>query len=90
MVPWHQDRVIAVHDRQEVTGFKNWSQKSGIWHCEPPREILDQMIFVRVHLDDTLSENGAMEIALGSNKAGIVAANKAAHVAAQYPLEICC
>ncbi len=89
MVPWHQDRVIAVKDRHAVEGFKNWSQKSGIWHCEPPRQILDQMIFVRVHLDDTLAENGAMEIALGSHKAGSVAAGNAAKIATSYPSEIC-
>ena len=60
-VPWHQDRVIAVSEKHEVDGFKNWTKKSNSWHCEPPKKILDQMLFVRIHLDDTDDLNGAMK-----------------------------
>ncbi len=88
-VPWHQDRVIAVEERREVEGFSNWSQKAGVWHCEPPLNLLEHILFVRVHLDDTDAESGAMEVARGSHKAGKVKAADAAEVAARYPLEVC-
>ena len=52
-VPWHQDRVIAVNDKVETEGYRNWTKKSGTWHCEPPLSVLENMLFVRVHLDDT-------------------------------------
>ncbi|MGB0902260.1 phytanoyl-CoA dioxygenase family protein [Halocynthiibacter sp.] len=71
-VPWHQDRVISVVDRAEVPGFTNWSCKGGTWHCEPPEELLQQMLFVRLHLDDNCSENGAMQIVPGSHSLGKV------------------
>jgi Phytanoyl-CoA dioxygenase (PhyH) len=88
-VPWHQDRVIAVADRHEVPGFHNWSQKAGVWHCEPPLHIFSMMRFIRVHLDDCDETNGAMEIARGSEAEGMVPEMRAAEIAARYPAEIC-
>lgn len=88
-VPWHQDRVIAVSSKCDVSGFKNWTKKTGIWHCEPPPAILDQMLFVRIHLDDTDHSNGAMQIAVGSHKAGIIPTVQAEMIASQYPIESC-
>jgi ectoine hydroxylase-related dioxygenase (phytanoyl-CoA dioxygenase family) len=87
-VPWHQDRVIAVRQKQSVPGFINWSRKSGIWHCEPPAAFLDGMVFARVHLDPTDESNGAMEVALGSHRHGLVASAEAARTAGQCPSEI--
>lgn len=86
-VPWHQDRVIAVRERHSVAGYSNWSRKAGVWHCEPPRDILENMLFVRVHLDDCDATNGPMQIAVGSHKAGVVASADAAQVAKNYPVE---
>jgi hypothetical protein len=88
-VPWHQDRVIAVADKHEITGFDKWTNKSGVWHCEPPKHVLDEMLFVRVHLDDTDHGNGAMEIAVGSHVEGIIPAATAEDVAHRYPIESC-
>ena len=88
-VPWHQDRVIAVAERSEVVGYHNWTQKSGVWHCEPPPSVLDEMLFVRVHLDDTDQSNGAMEIAVGSHACGMVRSAQAESQATLYPNEIC-
>ena len=88
-VPWHQDRVIAVAEKADVAEYKNWSHKSGTWHCEPPEPILEKMLFVRVHLDDTDESNGAMEIAVGSHAAGVVPSANAEDIAKTYPIEIC-
>ncbi|NSX54648.1 phytanoyl-CoA dioxygenase family protein [Parasulfitobacter algicola] len=88
-VPWHQDRVIVVREKHDVEGFENWSQKSGVWHCEPPVDVLENMLFVRVHLDAADAENGAMQIALGSHKEGRVTSEMAAKIADRYPVETC-
>ena len=72
-VGWHQDRVIAVQDRHEVPGFGKWTLKSGLWHCEPPQHILDQMVFCRLFLDDVTAANGGMQFAPGSHLSGAVA-----------------
>ncbi|MEP1537404.1 MAG: phytanoyl-CoA dioxygenase family protein [Paracoccaceae bacterium] len=88
-VPWHQDRVIAVAEKCDVLGFDNWTEKRGVWHCEPPHPILDQMLFVRVHLDDTDHNNGAMEIAVGSHAQGVVPSANAEKTANRFPIESC-
>ena len=88
-VPWHQDRVIAVAARQDIPGYHNWSQKDGVWHCEPPPAVLDAMLFLRLHLDCADAGNGAMEIAVGSHRQGTVAANTATAIATSGPTEIC-
>jgi hypothetical protein len=88
-VPWHQDRVIAVAERHAVPGFTNWSQKRGVWHCEPPLDLFAKMRFVRVHLDNCDAANGAMEIAKGSEAEGYVSEAQAADTARRYPVELC-
>lgn len=88
-VPWHQDRVIAVAAKADIAGYTNWTNKSGTWHCEPPQSILDEMLFVRVHLDETNQLNGAMEIAVGSHTEGVVPSPRADKVANAYPVETC-
>ncbi|MBX2853379.1 MAG: phytanoyl-CoA dioxygenase family protein [Rhodobacteraceae bacterium] len=87
-VPWHQDRVIATARRVEAPGYGNWSRKAGGWHCEPPLALLERMLFVRVHLDPSTVENGAMEIALGSHRAGKVSTEEAADIAARHETEL--
>lgn len=37
-LPWHQDRVIAMPRKLDSPAYENWSQKSGVWHCEPKTE----------------------------------------------------
>ncbi len=88
-VPWHQDRIISVTERHDVLGYGNWSKKSGVWHCEPPQSVLEEMLFVRVHLDATSGENGAMEIAKGSHKRGVIPSRDAAKISQDYEIEQC-
>jgi len=89
LVPWHQDRVIAVGEKHDVSGFSNWSQKSGTWHCEPPIDLLTSMLFARIHLDDTAADNGCLEIAQGTHKLGFIAAARADAIANQSTIETC-
>lgn len=88
-MPWHQDRVIAVAQRQDVPGYSNWLQKDSDWHCEPPAGMLKGMVFARVHFDACSEENGAMELSLGSHNHGMVEAADARMVAEACPREVC-
>lgn len=67
---WHQDRVIAVKQRRDVEGFGTWTVKNGVPHVEAPDMLLRQMAFLRLHLDDTPAENGALKIIPGSAEHG--------------------
>jgi hypothetical protein len=58
-VPWHQDVTIAVQEKVEAEGFGPWSIKADVLHVQPPASILEQMLSIRLHLDDCGEENGA-------------------------------
>ena len=69
-VAWHQDLSIAVAERRAVPGFTGWSVKQGVPHVQPPAGILEQMLTVRVHLDDCSPANGPLRVLPGSHQEG--------------------
>ena len=69
-VPWHQDLSIAVQNKIESEGFGPWSEKAGAIHVQPPREILEQMLTIRLHLDPCDADNGALRVIPNSHVLG--------------------
>jgi ectoine hydroxylase-related dioxygenase (phytanoyl-CoA dioxygenase family) len=69
-VPWHQDTSIAIKKKEEVAGFKLWRIKEGIVHVEPPEHYLRNMLTLRIHLDPTTIDNGALRILPGTHLKG--------------------
>jgi len=67
---WHQDRTIAVKERQMVDGFHVWSVKSGVLHVEPPFEVIQRMVTLRIHLDAVDADNSPLLVAPGSHLLG--------------------
>ena len=61
-VPWHQDLTISVTDRQDITGYGPWSHKDGVPHVQPPVSLLENMVTIRLHLDDAFASNGALRV----------------------------
>ena len=51
-----------VAERIETPEFSGWRQKAGIWHVQPPPEILSRMLALRIHLDDCGADNGALRV----------------------------
>jgi len=88
-VPWHQDVTIAVRDRIESEGFAPWSVKEGVLHVQPPTEVLEHMVTIRVHLDACPASNGALRVMPGTHHLGRINQNDAP----QHVIEdeaICC
>lgn len=69
-VPWHQDQTIAVRQRINTPGFGPWSVKESVPHVEPPIMILEQMLTVRIHLDDCTDDNGPLRVIPRSHQLG--------------------
>lgn len=69
-VAWHQDLTIAVREKVDVEGFRAWSTKAGITHVQPPVAVLEHMLTLRVHLDDTSEANGALRVLPGTHRHG--------------------
>lgn len=75
-VPWHQDLTISVRRKIELPGFSAWTTKAGIVHVQPPVEILEKMVAVRIHLDDADETNGALRVLPKSHKHGRLSASE--------------
>ena len=88
-VAWHQDLAIAVQSKADVEGFISWSTKEGVLHVQPPVEILESMLTVRLHLDDADESNGALWVSPGSHRLGRMPAAEAAGVAARQGEHLC-
>jgi Phytanoyl-CoA dioxygenase (PhyH) len=73
-VAWHQDLTIPARERRDVPGFGPWSEKGGIPHVQPPAEVLDRMLTVRVHLDTCQATNGPLRVLPGTHRHGKLSA----------------
>lgn len=70
LVPWHQDLTIAVDRRRDVPGYSPWTRKASVWHVQPPVPVLEEMLSVRIHLDDCTESNGALRVLPGTHRLG--------------------
>lgn len=70
LVTWHQDLTLALKERVEVPGFGPWSVKERVPHVQPPVALLEQMLTVRLHLDNADADNGALRILPGTHQLG--------------------
>ncbi|RAW02911.1 phytanoyl-CoA dioxygenase family protein [Pseudochryseolinea flava] len=66
-VTWHQDIIINVSEKIETEGFTGWTKKSGVHGVCPPDEVLKNTLTIRIHLDDTDENNGALKVLPGSH-----------------------
>ena len=67
-LPWHQDLTIAVEDHSLPSKrFRNRTLKAGVPHVEAPDEVLQQMLTLRIHLDEVTAENGPLQVLPGSH-----------------------
>jgi ectoine hydroxylase-related dioxygenase (phytanoyl-CoA dioxygenase family) len=71
-VTWHQDCVIAVHEKLDIEGWGPWSCKADVIHVRPALEVLHQMLAIRIHLDDCGEDNGPLRVIPGSHRDGIL------------------
>ena len=88
-VAWHQDLTIAVASQEEAEGFSSWSVKEGVVHVQPPVQVLEQMLSIRLHLDPADDTNGALWVSPGSHRLGRLPASEAASVAERNGKHLC-
>lgn len=66
-VSYHQDLTISVDKKVELDGYSKWTVKQDQFSVQPPLDILKQIYTVRIHLDDTDENNGALKVIPGSH-----------------------
>src|SRR5215469_2381361 len=77
LVALHQDLAVPVRERVESSESRGWSEKDGMLFVQPRLTVLEQLVAVRLHLDDCTAENGAVRVVPGSHRFGRLAAPQA-------------
>jgi ectoine hydroxylase-related dioxygenase (phytanoyl-CoA dioxygenase family) len=71
-VAWHQDRTVALSRRAELPGWGPWTRKEGVNHVQPPCAVLQQMVTIRLHVDDADEEGGCLFVVPQSQTLGVL------------------
>ena len=69
-LPWHKDLLIAVGTTEPALGYSTPRLRAGVPHTEPPWEVLESMLTLRIHLDEITPENGPLQVASGTHRTG--------------------
>lgn len=70
-VAYHQDLTISVDKKVALENFGPWTTKQNQFAVQPPLDILENIYTVRIHLDDTDENNGALKVVPKSHSKGI-------------------
>jgi len=72
LVPIHQDLSIPVAERTTSSVLRGWSEKQGETFVQPPVEVLERLVAVRVHLDPCAELDGPLQVVPGSHAQGLI------------------
>jgi ectoine hydroxylase-related dioxygenase (phytanoyl-CoA dioxygenase family) len=70
LVALHQDLSIPVKARVDGLECSGWIEKEGQVYVQPPVSVLEQLVAVRVHIDDSQVESGALRVVPKSHLEG--------------------
>ncbi|MBV6880035.1 phytanoyl-CoA dioxygenase family protein [Epilithonimonas ginsengisoli] len=66
-VSYHQDLTISVDKKLDLEGFGPWTTKQNQFAVQPPIDYLKNIFTIRIHLDDTDENNGALKVVPNSH-----------------------
>jgi ectoine hydroxylase-related dioxygenase (phytanoyl-CoA dioxygenase family) len=72
LVVWHQDTALPLRERHELPGWGPWSVKEGVIYAHAPAVALEQVLALRVHLDDSIDQNGPLRVLPGTHTMGVL------------------
>lgn len=70
LVALHQDLSIPVKARVDHAALGGWSDKDGMLFVQPPLAVLEQLVALRLHIDECGPEDGALKVIPGSHLSG--------------------
>lgn len=72
LVSWHQDTALPVLRRTDTDGWGPWSEKQGILYAHAPAAVLERVVALRVHLDNSTADNGPLRVLPGTHAMGVL------------------
>jgi len=89
LVVWHQDTALPLRERREKPGWRPWSVKDGLTYAHAPASALFQVLALRLHLDDSASENGPLRVLPGTHTLGVLTDERLHELSTQVPSVEC-
>lgn len=88
LVVWHQDTALPLRDRRDIPGWGPWSVKEGVIYAHAPASALEQVLALRVHLDDSTVENGPLRVLPATHTRGVLTDETIERLASEiHPVE---
>jgi ectoine hydroxylase-related dioxygenase (phytanoyl-CoA dioxygenase family) len=72
LVVWHQDTALPLRAKRELPGWGPWSIKEGVIYAHAPADALEQVLALRLHLDDSIEQNGPLRVLPGTHRLGVL------------------
>lgn len=72
LVAWHQDTALPLAARVPRAGWGPWSEKYGVTYAHAPASALSRVVALRIHLDDSDSDNGPLRVLPGTHALGVL------------------
>jgi len=89
LVVWHQDTALPLSERREAIGWGPWSIKEGLNYAHAPASALEEVLALRLHLDDSTTENGPLRVLPGTQNSGVLADEAIHELSVQVPAVEC-
>lgn len=89
LVALHQDLSVPVAACCDGGSPSGASIKDGVHYVQPPAALLEQLVAVRVHLDDCGERDGPLNIVPGSHRFGRLSPEESLHLRAVSGLRSC-
>jgi len=89
LVAWHQDTALPVTEPRDVRGWGPFTNKAGVLHAIAPTEALSRIVAIRLHLDDSTSDNGPLRVLPGTHAHGVLCHDEIREMAAAIPAVEC-
>jgi ectoine hydroxylase-related dioxygenase (phytanoyl-CoA dioxygenase family) len=88
-VTWHQDVMFPFAQPVTTPGYDLATKKEGVDYARPPRAVLEQMLAVRLHLDDCDETNGPLRVSPGTHREGIIKSTEITKKAGEHGQVMC-
>lgn len=81
LVTWHQDTVLPVKRRVPSADWGPWTRKAGQLHAGAPASALEQIVALRIHLDDSTPANGPLRVLPDTHLMGVLSCERIEQIA---------
>jgi ectoine hydroxylase-related dioxygenase (phytanoyl-CoA dioxygenase family) len=72
LVVWHQDTALPLQQSIDDREWGPWSTKAGVLYAHAPAWALDQVVALRVNLDESRRTNGPLRVLPNTHRGGVL------------------